>query len=112
MSYLVRFVGGLLRVRYLVLGSAVGGGVGLSQKYENWKKNLPDVPDVEWFKRLFPSQDSLNEFKSSMNNLKDSITLEEWSRELAKKSTETLKTLNDWVEEAKRSDNSGKYNNF
>uniref|UniRef100_A0A4W3I036 Dynamin-like GTPase OPA1, mitochondrial n=1 Tax=Callorhinchus milii TaxID=7868 RepID=A0A4W3I036_CALMI len=38
----------LLRIRYLVLGSAVGGGYTAKKTYEQWKEMLPDLSEYKW----------------------------------------------------------------
>uniref|UniRef100_A0A8C4R5S5 Dynamin-like GTPase OPA1, mitochondrial n=1 Tax=Eptatretus burgeri TaxID=7764 RepID=A0A8C4R5S5_EPTBU len=52
---LARLAARLLRLRYLVVGSAVGGGYTAKQKYNEWKDIFPDmseysamVPDFVW----------------------------------------------------------------
>ena len=41
----------VLKIRYLLLGGALGGGASLAKQYEDWKKNLPDT---DWIKDLIP----------------------------------------------------------
>lgn len=65
------FVGRLLRsalkVRYLLLGGAIGGGVTLQQSYENWRDSLPDS---KWIQDLFPSNEQVDSILTSMIDLK------------------------------------------
>lgn len=66
-----RYIGGLvstivrsvLKIRYLVLGGAIGGGASLAKQYEEWKEGLPDT---EWIKSLFPSNIEIDKFRSSL----------------------------------------------
>lgn len=46
----------LTRLRYIVLGGAVGGGATLHNKYEDWKDNLPDA---KWLRDYLPSSDEV-----------------------------------------------------
>ena len=41
----------VLKIRYLLLGGAIGGGASIARQYEEWKKNLPDT---EWIKEMVP----------------------------------------------------------
>lgn len=41
---------GVLKVRYLLLGGALGGSYSLAKQYEAWKENLPDT---DWIRGLF-----------------------------------------------------------
>lgn len=67
----VRFIGGwvgaiarsVLKIRYLVLGGALGGGASLAKQYEDWKSGLPDT---EWIKSLFPSDNEIDKFRSGL----------------------------------------------
>ncbi|XP_078725752.1 dynamin-like GTPase OPA1, mitochondrial isoform X2 [Lampetra fluviatilis] len=45
---LVRVAARLLRLRYLVLGTAVGGSYTAKQKYDEWKDMLPDLTEYSW----------------------------------------------------------------
>ena len=52
----------VLKIRYLLLGGALGGGASLAKQYEDWKKNLPDT---DWVKDLIPDID-LNKVTNGM----------------------------------------------
>ncbi|XP_029472630.1 dynamin-like 120 kDa protein, mitochondrial isoform X2 [Rhinatrema bivittatum] len=43
-----RLVSRFLKLRYLVLGSAVGGGYTAKKTYDQWKEMLPDLSDYKW----------------------------------------------------------------
>lgn len=73
-SIVFRVLKNALKIRYIVLGTAVGGGVQLSKKYEDWKENLPDFG---WMKDVVPSSEKIDEFRASLIELKDSVTLPE-----------------------------------
>uniref|UniRef100_A0A803VLH6 Dynamin-like GTPase OPA1, mitochondrial n=2 Tax=Ficedula albicollis TaxID=59894 RepID=A0A803VLH6_FICAL len=46
--WLARLASRLLKVRYLILGSAVGGGYTAKKTYEQWKDMIPDLDDYKW----------------------------------------------------------------
>uniref|UniRef100_A0A8C5WYP8 Dynamin-like GTPase OPA1, mitochondrial n=1 Tax=Laticauda laticaudata TaxID=8630 RepID=A0A8C5WYP8_LATLA len=46
--WLARVASRLLRLRYLVLGSAVGGGYTAQKTYSQWKDSLPDLSEYKW----------------------------------------------------------------
>ncbi|XP_078420004.1 dynamin-like GTPase OPA1, mitochondrial isoform X2 [Cetorhinus maximus] len=45
---LARLATRLLRIRYLVLGSAVGGGYTAKKTYDQWKEMMPDLTEYKW----------------------------------------------------------------
>ena len=53
----------VLKIRYLVLGGAIGGSASLAKQYEEWKDGLPDM---QWIKSLFPSDRDIDKFRSSL----------------------------------------------
>ncbi|XP_033006829.1 dynamin-like 120 kDa protein, mitochondrial isoform X1 [Lacerta agilis] len=46
--WLARVVSRLLKLRYLVLGSAVGGGYTAKKTYDQWKEMVPDLSEYKW----------------------------------------------------------------
>ncbi|XP_063162297.1 dynamin-like 120 kDa protein, mitochondrial isoform X4 [Candoia aspera] len=46
--WLARVASRLLRLRYVVLGSAVGGGYTAQKTYNQWKDALPDLSEYKW----------------------------------------------------------------
>jgi optic atrophy protein 1 len=68
----VMFVGrllrGMLKIRYLVLGGALGGGMTLQKSYEQWKENLPDM---KWLEQYLPPQEKIDAFRENMISMKD-----------------------------------------
>ncbi|XP_039343892.1 dynamin-like 120 kDa protein, mitochondrial isoform X7 [Mauremys reevesii] len=46
--WVARLASRLLKLRYLVLGSAVGGGYTAKKTYDQWKEMLPDLNDYKW----------------------------------------------------------------
>nr|XP_033814293.1 dynamin-like 120 kDa protein, mitochondrial isoform X3 [Geotrypetes seraphini] len=45
---IARLASRLLKLRYLILGSAVGGGYTAKKTYDQWKEMLPDLSDYKW----------------------------------------------------------------
>ncbi|XP_066565299.1 dynamin-like GTPase OPA1, mitochondrial isoform X2 [Amia ocellicauda] len=46
--WVARLATRLLRLRYLLLGSAVGGGYTAKKTYDEWKDMLPDLSEYKW----------------------------------------------------------------
>ncbi|XP_064808607.1 dynamin-like 120 kDa protein, mitochondrial isoform X2 [Oncorhynchus masou masou] len=46
--WMLRLASRLLKLRYIVLGSAVGGGYTAKKTYEEWKDMLPDMDAYNW----------------------------------------------------------------
>jgi len=59
----------VLKLRYLLLGGAIGGGASIARQYEEWKKNLPDT---DWVKDLVPDID-IDKFRAGLIGFKDSM---------------------------------------
>ncbi|XP_070068751.1 dynamin-like GTPase OPA1, mitochondrial isoform X4 [Drosophila takahashii] len=59
----VRILRGALKLRYLVLGGAIGGGVSLSKKYEDWKDGLPDF---KWLEDAMPQGERWSQFSRNL----------------------------------------------
>nr|XP_022908006.1 dynamin-like 120 kDa protein, mitochondrial isoform X1 [Onthophagus taurus] len=68
--FAVRALRGLLKVRYLLLGGAVGGGVTLQKKYQDWKEGLPDM---KWLDEVMPDNDKWKQWRGSLIDFKDNI---------------------------------------
>ncbi|XP_048488156.1 dynamin-like 120 kDa protein, mitochondrial [Plutella xylostella] len=65
-----RAVRGLLKIRYLVLGGAVGGGMTLNKKYVEWKDGLPDMG---WLNDLLPDNDQWDRFTTTLISAREKI---------------------------------------
>ncbi|XP_064542939.1 dynamin-like 120 kDa protein, mitochondrial isoform X6 [Drosophila montana] len=61
--FVVRILKGALKLRYLVLGGAIGGGVSLSKKYEDWKEGLPDM---KWLEDALPQGERWSQFSQNL----------------------------------------------
>ncbi|XP_040575930.1 dynamin-like GTPase OPA1, mitochondrial [Lepeophtheirus salmonis] len=58
-----------LKIRYLIVGSTVGGGISLKYRYEEWKSNLPDI---KWIESLAEVANGIDK-RHVMNTLKCKI---------------------------------------
>ncbi|XP_070490258.1 dynamin-like GTPase OPA1, mitochondrial isoform X2 [Chironomus tepperi] len=65
-----RILRGALKLRYLLLGGAVGGTVTLNNKYEQWRDGLPDM---KWLNEVFPDNDQWQKFSASLINVTESL---------------------------------------
>ena len=59
----------VLKLRYLLLGGAIGGGASLASQYEEWKRNLPDT---DWIKDMVPDVD-ISKFRAGLIDFKDNV---------------------------------------
>ncbi|XP_070183367.1 dynamin-like GTPase OPA1, mitochondrial isoform X3 [Littorina saxatilis] len=69
MSGVTRVFAGLrrfLKMRYLILTGAVGGGVAANQKFEDLKQYLPELG---WLKDMLPESDTLQQASDSLRKL-------------------------------------------
>ncbi|XP_064241770.1 dynamin-like 120 kDa protein, mitochondrial isoform X5 [Passer domesticus] len=74
--WLARLASRLLRVRYLILGSAVGGGYTAKKTYEQWKDMMPDLEDYKWIVPDFIWElDELVDFEKLLKALPDADDL-------------------------------------
>ncbi|XP_029178943.1 dynamin-like 120 kDa protein, mitochondrial isoform X5 [Nylanderia fulva] len=67
---ITRILRGALKIRYLLLGGAVGGGVTLQKKYEQWKDGLPNL---EWVHNLMPDEKQWQDFRESLITIKNNV---------------------------------------
>ncbi|KAJ9575639.1 hypothetical protein L9F63_007500, partial [Diploptera punctata] len=63
-----RILRGALKIRYLILGGAVGGGITLQKTYEQWKENLPDMT---WIDEYLPKSEQWTAFRGTLMDIKD-----------------------------------------
>lgn len=65
-----------MKLRYILLGGAVTGGVTLGNKYEQWKQGLPDM---KWLDEVMPDNEQWHKFSRNMSaltaSIKDSIEI-------------------------------------
>lgn len=71
-----RIIRGALKLRYLLLGGAITGGVTLNKRYEEWRDGLPDF---KWLDDVLPDTEQWNKFSSNLktitNSVRDSIEI-------------------------------------
>nr|XP_054768305.1 dynamin-like 120 kDa protein, mitochondrial [Lytechinus pictus] len=53
----------LLKIRYIVIGSAVAGGTSLKMTYNNWKDS---IPDLSWINDYFPDGSLMRDMSNEM----------------------------------------------
>ncbi|XP_043847037.1 dynamin-like 120 kDa protein, mitochondrial isoform X3 [Dromiciops gliroides] len=71
-----RLAARLLRLRYLLLGSAVGGGYTAKKTFDQWKDMMPDLSDYKWIVPDFVWQlDEYIDWEKFSKTLPDSETL-------------------------------------
>lgn len=74
---IARVLRGALKLRYLLLGGAIGGGMTLNKKYEDWKEGLPDF---KWLEDILPDNEQWGKFSEGLitfrNSIKDSIHID------------------------------------
>ncbi|CAG2168029.1 unnamed protein product [Oppiella nova] len=96
----VRLLRSVLKIRYIILGSAVGGGVQASRKYEEWKESLPKF---KWLDDLMPSGDQMDSFRSNLIGLRDRFTSEDgFVAQMNANANQKIELLKQWIEEAKQ----------
>ncbi|XP_037952063.1 dynamin-like 120 kDa protein, mitochondrial isoform X2 [Teleopsis dalmanni] len=66
----VRVLRGALKLRYILLGGAIGGGVSLTKKYEDWKDGLPDM---KWLEEVFPQGSQWNNVSKKLVEISNAI---------------------------------------
>lgn len=66
---LIPLIGRVLKLRYIFLGSAVGGGIAIQNKYEDFKNQ---IPDISWMKQ-FMSDDAFERVAGKMKEIYDTI---------------------------------------
>uniref|UniRef100_T1IL71 Dynamin-like GTPase OPA1, mitochondrial n=1 Tax=Strigamia maritima TaxID=126957 RepID=T1IL71_STRMM len=104
---LARVVRHALKIRYLVLGTAVGGGMSLHRKFDEWKDAFPDF---SWLDELMPPAEKVNEFRNSLltfrDKVADSLSLPEietsWINDGILVAGNKLRDLGKWFDETAR----------
>lgn len=86
----------VLKIRYLLLGGAVGGAATLQKKYQDWKDGLPDL---KWLEDVMPDNDKWQQFRTSLiqlrDNVKDNIEIDPRIKEVTQTKYRELK---DWFD--------------
>ncbi|XP_054160481.1 dynamin-like 120 kDa protein, mitochondrial isoform X2 [Oppia nitens] len=95
-----RVIRSVLKIRYLILGSAVGGGYQVTKKYEEWKESLPKF---KWIEDIVPNSDQMNGIRDKMFELQQRLTSEDgFIAKLNTNANQKLELFKQWVEEAKQ----------
>lgn len=118
LGILVRVLRGALKIRYILLGSAAGGSVYMTnvsgkidainvltyvlwclQKFEEWKK---DLPDFAWLNDVKPSQDTLNKWRTGLLDVRDKFSPENgFLQNVSSTVNGKFDLFNQWLEEAR-----------
>ncbi|XP_025080779.1 dynamin-like 120 kDa protein, mitochondrial isoform X2 [Pomacea canaliculata] len=96
----VRILSGLrrlLKIRYLLLGGAVGGGMAASQKIDELKQY---IPDLGWLNEYLPESDTLGKVSASfgklMSRVQESMPQKGWLKS-------HLQDMNTWLADTRGS---------
>ncbi|XP_014242997.1 dynamin-like 120 kDa protein, mitochondrial isoform X3 [Cimex lectularius] len=92
--FVARAIKGVLKLRYLVLGGAVGGGVSLHNRYKEWVDSLPDM---SWAAKYMPSKESMDMVHNSMTSLSEKVKNVELDPRLVKVGEENWSRIQDWL---------------
>merc|ERR1719508_60951 len=69
LGWIAGAIRGVMKIRYLLLGGAIGGGASVARQYEEWKKALPDSA---WIKDMMPDMDVM-QFRKGIVSFKDRV---------------------------------------
>ncbi|KAF6208887.1 hypothetical protein GE061_014629 [Apolygus lucorum] len=92
--FVVRALKGILKIRYLILGGAVTGGMSLQKSYQEWKESFPDL---KWLESYMPSNDQVDKFRSSLIDLKDKVKDIEIDPRIVKIGEGKLTKMQEWL---------------
>lgn len=87
-----RLAARLLKLRYIILGSAVGGGYTAKKTFDEWKDMIPDLSDYKWIvpdfiweideyidlekiRKALPSSEDLANFAPDLDKITESLSL-------------------------------------
>lgn len=84
---------GVLKIRYLVLGGALGGGVTLNKKYNEWKDSLPDT---DWIQDYITNPERWQSVRGTMIDFKDKMKDIEIDPRLVQAGGSKFRSMKDW----------------
>lgn len=71
----------------------------MNQKFEEWKTNLPDF---SWMSDAFPKQESVDQMRTSLSELKDKFTTENgFFKRVSANLNGKVDVFNQWLDEAR-----------
>ncbi|XP_039278968.1 LOW QUALITY PROTEIN: dynamin-like 120 kDa protein, mitochondrial [Nilaparvata lugens] len=85
----------ILKIRYLLLGGAVGGGYTFHQKVQEW---MDAIPDTKWIKDYIPDNERFDSFRAKMITFKDKLGDFEIDPRLKQFSESRLDKVKDWFD--------------
>ncbi|XP_038078069.1 dynamin-like 120 kDa protein, mitochondrial isoform X2 [Patiria miniata] len=90
----------VFRIRYLVIGGAVAGGVSLKMTYNSWIEKLPDL---SWMDKYTPDSGTFRHAVAEMKKLAGHIHLPEkgWLKGTLKGTLPTRESMHKWMPEAR-----------
>lgn len=53
-----------MKIRYILLGGAIGGGMTVNKKYEEWRDGLPDL---KWLDDVLPDTEQWRAFNKGLS---------------------------------------------
>uniref|UniRef100_A0A0A9YA90 Dynamin-like GTPase OPA1, mitochondrial n=2 Tax=Lygus hesperus TaxID=30085 RepID=A0A0A9YA90_LYGHE len=92
--FVVRALKGILKIRYLILGGAVTGGMSLQKSYQEWKDSFPDL---KWLESYMPTDDQVGKFRSSLIDFKDKVKEIEIDPRIVKIGEGKLTKMQEWL---------------
>ena len=100
---ILRTLRALVRLRYLVIGTTVVGGVKMSQKFEEWKSSLPDF---KWMDDVFPKDDRFDQMRLELVKMKEKFAPESgFMRNVSNTLNGKVDVFRQWLEEAREAKN-------
>ncbi|XP_072035958.1 dynamin-like GTPase OPA1, mitochondrial isoform X2 [Amphiura filiformis] len=84
----------VFRIRYIVIGSAIAGGISLKTTYQSWKDNLPDL---SWMGNYVPDNESVRSIVGELKRLSGYVKLPEkgWLKDTIKDFKEMIPTVSE-----------------
>ncbi|XP_064642382.1 dynamin-like 120 kDa protein, mitochondrial isoform X2 [Lineus longissimus] len=100
---IVRAFSRILKLRYLIFGGAVGGGVAINKKYESFRDGLPDIG---WLKNYLPENEKVEQWREQFRNKWNQMGLPEkgWMKGYIKTASKPFKSISEWLESASDED--------